>query len=166
IGKYPVTNEQYAQFIKETSHPVGLGMGWFGRTPLKDRLNQPVVGDSWQNAQAYCQWLSNTTGSTYRMPSEAEWEKLARGRYSRRYPWGDTWDAARCQHNQSKTTPVDTFPAGASPYGCLDMLGNCAEWTSTLWGTDPIAPAHRYPYVKDVREDAQAPGHRLYRGGS
>lgn len=166
IGKYPVTNEQYAQFIRETNHAAGLEMGWFGRTPPKDRLNHPVVGVSWYDAQAYCQWLSQTTGRAYRLPSEAEWEKAARGRDGRHYPWGDTWDAACCQHGQTKTAPVDAFPEGASPYGCLDMLGNCAEWTSTLWGTDPIEPAYRYPYVKDGREDAAASGHRLYRGGS
>lgn len=82
------------------------------------------------------------------------------------YPWGNEWDPTRCQHNQTGTASVTAHTAGASPYGCEDMLGNASEWTRTLWGPDPIQSAHPYPYKHDQREDITAPGHRLYRGGS
>ena len=166
LGKYPVTNGQYAEFVKQTNQVVSREMGWVGRTPPANQLNHPVVGVSWFEAQAYCQWLKQQTGRPYRLPSEAEWEKAARGKEGRLYPWGNGWQEGVCQYNQTGTAPVDAFPAGASPYGCLDMLGNAAEWTSTLWGTDPIQPGFPYPYQADGREDAAAKGHRLYRGGS
>lgn len=166
MGKYPVTNGQYAEFIKQTNQVVSREMGWFGRTPPVPQLNHPVVGISWHDAQAYCRWLKEQTGRAYRLPTEAEWEKAARGKDGRLYPWGNTWQDDACQHDQVGTAPVDAFPGGISPYGCLDMLGNASEWTSTLWGTDPTQPAFPYPYQVDGREDTAASGHRLYRGGS
>ena len=166
LGKYPVTNEQYAEFIRQTAHPVTREMGWFGRNPPKEQLNHPVVGVSWLDALAYCQWLASQTGRAYRLPSEAEWEKAAKGPDGWRYPWGNEWAEQHCHHSQSTTAPVDAYPDGVSPYGCHDMLGNCAEWTSTLWGMDPVKASYGYPYTKDQREDAAASGHRLYRGGS
>ncbi|MBP8000926.1 MAG: SUMF1/EgtB/PvdO family nonheme iron enzyme [Chloroflexi bacterium] len=166
LGKYPVTNEQYAEFIRQTNHPLAKETGWFGRTPPADKLTHPVVGVSWLDALTYCQWLSTVTGRAYRLPSEAEWEKAARGADGRLYPWGNEWDPTRCQHNQTGTASVTAHTAGASPYGCEDMLGNASEWTRTLWGPDPIQSAHPYPYKHDQREDITAPGHRLYRGGS
>ncbi len=169
IGKYPVTNEQYAEFVKQTKHPAPQKAGWFGKNPPKGKLDHPVVGVSWYDARTYCQWLSEKTGRTYRLPSEAEWEKAARGTDGRIYPWGDAWDAGRCNCSSGQTTPVTAYPAGQSPFGCCDMLGNVWEWTSTLWGTDWKNPDYSYPYrADDGREDLEADAtfHRLFRGGS
>lgn len=95
-----------------------------------------MVEISWGVAVAYCRWLAKATGRPYRLPSEAEWEKGARGTDGRIYPWGNLWDAKHCnsaEGGQGGTTPVDTYPAGASPYGLLDMAGNVWEWCSTIW---------------------------------
>lgn len=166
LGKYPVTNEQYGEFIRQTSHPVGREMGWFGRSPMPETIDHPVVGVSWHDAQAYCQWLRQVTGRPYRLPSEAEWEKAARGSDGRLYPWGNEWDDNCCHHSQNGTAPVQAYPSGVSPHGCYDMLGNASEWTNTLWGTDPAQPSYTYPYQVDEREAQESPGHRLFRGGT
>ncbi len=172
IGIYPVTNAQYAEFIKrEKQHEPPKKVGWFLREPPADKLDHPVVGVSWDDAQAYCRWLSQQTDCTYRLPSEAEWEKAARGEDGRRYPWGNEWHVGHCNEGSDETTPVTAYPAGVSPYGCYDMLGNTQEWTTTLWGSDPQACAFPYPYqATDGREDLTASHlhrvYRVYRGGS
>lgn len=168
IGKFPVTNEQYAEFIKQTKHPPPRVGGWFGKTPPKQKGDHPVVGVSWYDALAYCQWLSEQTGRAYRLPTEAEWEKAARGTEGRIYPWGDEGDPSRCNCDNSQTTPVAAYPAGRSPYGCYDMVGNVWEWTSTLWGPDWQTSDFDYPYrPDDGREDLSADPtvYRLFRGG-
>lgn len=169
IGKYPVTNEQYAEFAKQAKHSAPQKVGWFGQSPPKDKLDHPVVGVSWHDAIAYCQWLSEKTGRTYRLPTEAEWEKAARGTDGLIYPWGDEWQAGHCNCSGDQTTPVTAYPTGESPYGCYDMIGNVWEWTSTLWGKDWKNPDYTYPYqADDGREDLEADEifHRVFRGGS
>lgn len=171
IGRYPITNRQYGEFIKQ-ERQRDAPAGWFLRQPPKDKLEHPVVGVSWHDARVYCDWLSRTTGRRYRLPTEAEWEKAARGTDSRRYPWGDAWDAGRCQQGSANTVPVTAHPEGTSIYGCCDLLGNVQEWTSTLWGSEPDRPAFPYPYDSgDGREDPEADRqldrtYRIHRGGS
>lgn len=172
IGQYPVTNAQYAEFIKrQRQQEPPKKTGWFLREPPADKLDHPVVGVSWADAQAYCRWLKEQTDRTYRLPTEAEWEKAARGTDGRLYPWGNEWLPGRCNFGSDDTTPVTAFPEGVSPYGCYDTLGNVQEWTSTLWGSDPKENAFPYPYrASDGREEAN-PTHlhrvyRVYRGGS
>lgn len=118
IGKYPVTNAQYAAFTK-----IQIPSG---------KENHPVVNISWDVAVAFCEWLSQETGKQFRLPTEAEWEKAARGTDGRIYPWGNEWDAKRLNSSKSKiggTTPVGKYsPAGDSPYGLADMSGNVWEW--------------------------------------
>lgn len=172
IGQYPVTNTQYAEFIKrQRQQEPPKKTGWFLREPPADKLDHPVVGVSWADAQAYCRWLSDQTGRPYRLPTEAEWEKAARGTDGRLYPWGNEWLPGRCNFDSDDTTSVTAFSEGVSPYGCYDMLGNAQEWTSTLWGSDPKENVFSYPYrASDGREEAN-PTHfhrvyRVYRGGS
>jgi len=169
IGVHPITNEQYAEFISQTGYPAPKKVGWFGKKPSREKLDHPVVGVSWFDAVAYCRWLSEQTGHDYQLPSEAEWEKAARGDDGRLYPWGNEWDASRCNFQSDDTTSVTAHPAGESPYGCLDMAGNVWEWTSTLWGDDWQTPEFPYPYnASDGRDDLQAPNNinRIFRGGS
>jgi formylglycine-generating enzyme required for sulfatase activity len=132
-----------------------------------------VVNVSWHDARAYCQWLAVATGKAYRLPSESEWEKAARGGLriggednpypDRIYPWGDRWDEKQCnsiEDGPGHTTPVGQYsPRGDSPYGCVDMAGNVWEWCSSLRKPYPYDP-------KDGREDAKAAGFRMLRGGS
>ena len=111
---------------------------------------------------AYCRWLSEVTGMPYRLPSEAEWEKASRGKDGRIYPWGNEWDKSRCNSEEAYrggTTPVGAYPQGVSPYGLWDMAGNVREWTRSL--------PYVYPYdPRDGREDEDAKGGRVLRGGS
>jgi formylglycine-generating enzyme required for sulfatase activity len=121
-----------------------------------------VVNVAWHDAIAYCRWLSGKTGKTYRLSTEAEWEKAARGTDGREYPWGDKFDPSKCNTREGgvgTTTPVGTYPDGASPYGALDMAGNVWEWCQSLYKP--------YPYrLKDGCEDTEADGGRVFRGGS
>ena len=126
-----------------------------------DRL--PVVGVSWYEATAYCRWLGVETGRDFRMPTEAEWEKAARGDDGRTFPWGDRFDPDRCNVRASglgRTLPVGRLsPAGDSPYGCAGMVGNVSEWTATRY-----IP---YPYdAGDGRDDPAGKVERVTRGGS
>jgi len=170
IGKYPVTNAQYAAFVQATGHAPPRY--WTHGKPLKGEEDHPVVHISWYDAVAYCNWLSQVTGKSYRLPSEAEWEKAARGIDGRIYPWGDERpDEERCNFGPyvGGTTPVGRYsPQGDSPYGCADMAGNTCEWTRSLWGKDGQKPDFGYPYSPgDGREDlkASADVRRVVRGG-
>ena len=130
IGKYPVTNEQYAAFVKATRQAAP--QHWKNGQIPAGKENHPVVDVSWKDAVAFCRWLSQASGKTIRLPTEAEWEKAARGDDGRIYPWGDkppTKELCNFGGNVGDTTPVGQYPAGASPCGALDMAGNVWEWT-------------------------------------
>jgi formylglycine-generating enzyme required for sulfatase activity len=163
IAKTPVTNAQYAVFAKATDR----------RTPPAGKEHHPVVNVSWRDAMAYCQWLAEATGKAYRLPSEAEWEKAARGTDGRIWPWGnEPPDKNRCNfnHNVDDITPVGQYsPQGDSPYGCVDMAGNVWEWTLSLWGRNWEESDFKYPYdPTDGREDLKASNDilRVLRGGA
>jgi formylglycine-generating enzyme required for sulfatase activity len=158
IARSPITNAQYAAFVAATGHRVpevdaatwrGYGLihpyqrtrrhAWAGGVTPPGRGGHPVVLVSQGDARAYADWLSEISGRRWRLPSEAEWEKAARGAGGRRFPWGRTWDPARLNsHDRGPfdTTPVGAYPAGASPYGLLDAAGQVFEWTAT-----PVAGA-------------------------
>ena len=181
IGKNPITNAQFRQFVDSdgyTNQAYWTPAGWQWRKSEKlvkplywndakwNGADYPVVGVSWFEAVAYCRWLSKQTGIVFRLPSEAEWEKAARGSDGRIYPWGNTWDEKRANSSElglQKTTPVGSYPTGASPYGALDMAGNVWEWCATQW-------CKAYPYqIEDEWQaayvEAAAP-YRVFRGGS
>lgn len=133
MGKEPVTNAQYAEFIKHNpKHTTPTKPDWFIRNPPEGKEEHPVVSVSWHDANAYCEWLSEKTARVYRLPSEEEWEKAARGSDGRRYPWGNEWIDGMANVESKDTTPVSEHEAGASPDGCVDMLGNVQEWTRTI----------------------------------
>jgi iron(II)-dependent oxidoreductase len=144
-------------------------MGWDGQRVPKDRENHPVTGVTWYEALAYCQWLSEKTERSYTLPNEAQWEKACRGGKQSTYPWGDEFDAVRCNHRRPTLAPVGAYPA-QNEYGCFDFVGNVRQWTCTLWGEKRIAPDPKfaYPWKADRRNDLNASRQvrRVVRGGS
>lgn len=151
IGRYPLTNGQWREFVaaggyrerrwwNEAGWRERLANNWEGAAEPDDFRfngpNQPVVGVSWHEGQAFCRWLSDLLGRQVALPSEAQWEKAARSSDGRRYPWGGQRAISRANTISSgvgATTPVGCYPNGASPYGALDMAGNVWEWTSNSW---------------------------------
>ncbi len=149
LGRTLVTNALYAVFQQATGGHTPIV--WGGSLP-EQLAYHPVVDVSWHDAQALCAWLRDETGQGFRLPTEAEWEKAARGVDGRTFPWGNTFDVACCNVKETglaHTTPVEGFAAGASPYGVLDMAGNVWEWTQSLQ-----AP---YPYTAADGRNDQAP---------
>jgi formylglycine-generating enzyme required for sulfatase activity len=165
IARYPVTVAEYACFARAgRREPIrwesaGQRLDW--QTQLA-RPDHPVVCVTWHDALAYAAWLSALTGQRWRLPTEAEWEKAARWeaqtQKSLAYPWGETFDAARCNCATAigQTTAVGSYPAGASPCGALDLAGNVWEWTSNL-ASDSVA---------DATPDAEPTEIAMLRGGS
>ena len=160
ISRVPITNAQYQLFVQATQQH--LPKSWNGKRAPRGKEIHPVVDVGWHDALAYCLWLSEVIGKVITLPSEAEWEKAARGHEdARTFPWGNTFDAVRCNVDGAfgGTTPVGIFLNGASPYGCLDMAGNVWEWTRSHY-----AP---YPYqANDGRENLEGSDARVVRGGS
>jgi formylglycine-generating enzyme required for sulfatase activity len=191
IGRTEVTNAQYRAFVEGGGYADPswwTEAGWQWRTltgftqpdcwddPALNQPDQPVVCASWYEAVAYARWLSQRTGREFRLPTEAEWEKAARGSDGRVYPWGE--GAANGLHanlcdaictnsprdagiydGYELTAPVGSFPVGTSAYGVQDMAGNAFEWTASEWRV--------YPYVAaDGRESTDGIAARVLRGGS
>jgi formylglycine-generating enzyme required for sulfatase activity len=128
IGKYPVTVAQYLTFVEDGTAPDREPANW---QEQQDHPNWPVVSVTWHQADAYCKWAG------YRLPTEEEWERAARGRTGSKYPWGnDDIDPSRANYADSSIghpTPVGLYPSGASAEGALDLIGNVVEWTSSEW---------------------------------
>jgi formylglycine-generating enzyme required for sulfatase activity len=174
--------------------PKRRGEPMYWRDIRFNRPNQPVVGVTWFEAAAYAHWLTQrlqipdcglqiwrngqseplnlqTSNLEFRLPTEAEWEKAARGTDSRTWPWGNEWDETAANTAESRgewtTTPVGLYPGGVSPWGALDMVGNVWEWTSTRWGNNWQKPDYGPPYrPDDGREYPEGKALRVLRGGS
>ncbi len=182
LGKYPVTYAEYARFIEAGGYQdksFWTEAGWIevGQKQNEPRYwqdarfnkpNQPVIGLSWYECVAYCRWLSAESGKLYRLPTEAEWEKGAKGVDGRVYPWGNEFEAsrlnARAGDQQVCTiTPVGIYPTGVSPFGLFDCAGNVWEWCATRW---------KKPLPYDVNQDEwqadylEGQNLRVLRGGS
>ncbi len=178
IGLYPVTNREFAAFIEATGKVIP-SLGWPGQRPTPEQAELPVTGVNWYLALDYCAWLSEQSGRAYTLPTEAEWEKAARGTDGRRYPWGNDWQERRANADPARITPVNHFPA-QSVYGCYDLVGNGREWTCSLWGSPPRQPEVRFGYPQTAGQNDLAwrldhPRHnlaansqvrRVYRGGT
>ena len=196
IGKYEVTNEEYKEFINNKGYetdrywpPVIKGKWtrpyyWtdseFRGGGIEGNGSFPVVGISWYEAKAYCLWLSDYTGEKYRLPTEAEWEKAARGGDSRTYPWGNKINASRANYAGSRDpfenlrgyglTPAGFYDGGIhrdfitnsneSPCGACDMAGNVWEYCGD-WYSDTYYAASRY----DNPTGPETGGNCVVRGG-
>lgn len=144
IGKYPVTKAQFGAFVAATKYRCDDK----AIADLRSKADHPVTHVSWDDAVAFCAWAGKATGFSIRLPTEAEWEKAARGTDGREYPWGNEKpDDSRCRYGKwtAGTTPVGSFsPRGDSPYGAVDMAGNvwewCADWyDSSFYKASPSA---------------------------
>ncbi len=136
ISKYEVTNELYNKFLDDNP---GYERPAYWHVPDFNGKNQPVVGVNWNDAIAYCNWLSEKTNKKYRLPTEAEWEKAARGTDGRIYPWGNSEpdiQKANFMDQNHKTVSVRNNPLGASPFGLMHMAGNVWEWCSDWYDED------------------------------
>ena len=197
MARYPVTTAQYRTFVEQSGY----------QTQDKDSLdgtpNHPVVNVTWYDTLEYCNWLTKQLGDVsverlkqartagqkafwqgiaehklrVMLPSEAEWEKAARGTNGVIYPWGDKFDPDQLNSSESEIgslSAVGIFPVGASPYGVLDLSGNVWEWTRSVIRLrkekgDEVIKEYNYPYVaNDGREDLKANSNssRVLRGGS
>jgi formylglycine-generating enzyme required for sulfatase activity len=143
IMRYPVTNAQYLQFVQATGYRAPNS--WADRGYLSDLADHPVTGITLLDASRFCLWAASLTGLPIRLPSEPEWEKAARGIDGRIYPWGNKWEAGRCNSKEAGTngtSPVGKFsPQGDSPYGIAEMGGNVQEWIVSRYGPYPYDPA-------------------------
>ena len=188
IGRFPVTHDEYARFVRATGHPSPSIRGlplitaggrdslfkelaapyvWDAENPPAGHGSHPVVLVRYDDALAYCQWLSVALDRVVRLPTEAEWEKAARsGADGLRYPWGNDIDASRCNFlvdpavkRQRGTRPTGTYPPNA--YGLCDVVGNVWEWVSDWY--------HREYYSAGDSQDPRGPESgdmRIVRGGS
>jgi formylglycine-generating enzyme required for sulfatase activity len=188
IGRFAVTHDEYARFVRATGHPapavralplitagghedsfkeLASRYGWTSEAPPDGYGSHPVVLVGYEDAQAYCRWLSRELNRRVRLPTEAEWEKAARGGHDGlRYPWGDDLDRLRCNYlvdpgakHQRGTRPTGTYEPNG--YGLYDMAGNVWEWVSDWYASE-------YYAVSEPR-DPQGPASgtmRVVRGGS
>jgi len=190
IAKYEMTNGEWKKFLSDPAYsnpkfwpgertvPRDRNPYWNdpanhgGGTPGND--DYPALSVDWDSAVAYCNWLSSKTGKKYRLPTEAEWEKAARGTDQRRYPWGNEIDPTYANYvNERRTNtlaPVGYYDGGmhgqrqthsnASPYGLYDMAGNVLEWCADWYSRDYYQVSPR----KNPKGPAEG-AYRVLRGG-
>ena len=152
IGRTPVTNQQYRSFVAATRHPAPSN--WPGGAIPAGRELHPVTYVDFDDAAAFCRYVGG------RLPTEAEWERAARGDDGRTWPWGEAEPhAGRARFGTTDTSPVGLHPLGESPFGALDLAGNAWEWTASAF--------RPYPYeAGDGRENPTSPEPRVVRGGA
>lgn len=151
IGKFEVTNAEYLAFVSETKRTAPIAWG-DGVTRYPEGFDAfPVSTVSWEDAAAYCQWRSKKDGKKFRLPTEKEWEKAARGSDGRTYPWGDLFEPTRAcfgrDANKEAPALVGQFKTGKSVYWCQDMAGNVWEWTADQY-MNPADPNARLRVIR------------------
>ena len=162
IARFPVTNQEYGDFLLATGYPE-LPASWSFRRFPRERANHPVYGVSPRTCDLYAEWLSVRTGRKLRLPTEAEWEYAAAGPAGLEFPWGLAFDATRCNCCETgifETTPVGMFPDGVSPFGVHDMAGNVEEYVAENYAAYPGGP------VIDDHLSQIHGTYRVARGGS
>jgi formylglycine-generating enzyme required for sulfatase activity len=203
LGKYPITVGQFRKFIEETGYVSDAEKGkgswqfWEGewivrldgnwKNPYFEQgEDHPVVSVSWNDAMAYCHWLSKKTGLDFKLPTAAQWEKGARGMDGRKFPWGNQkpdgtkanyadinyWNKYKNARQPDKnindgyteTSPVGSYPGGSSPYGLLDMAGNVWEWCHDVYQADYYT-ASPYKNPLGPPDTDEADQERINRGG-
>ena len=154
LGLYCVTNRQYGKFVEETGHRAPDNNRW----EQADLADHPVTDVSWDDATAYAEWAGCT------LPTEAQWEKAARGPQGFIYPWGNEWKQSKCRNNENKgsgqTCRVYDYPEGVSGYGTYNQSGNVWEWCADWYDEDY--------YGKSPGENPSGPeggSRRVSRGG-
>jgi formylglycine-generating enzyme required for sulfatase activity len=131
MDTYPVTNRQYEAFLAASRYipkdSTNFLKHWVEGRPTKGKENHPVVNVSLDDAKAYARW------SGERLPTETEWQYAAQGTDTRKYPWGNQFDSTKCNASLGRTTPVDQFPSGKSPFGVMDLVGNVWQLTNDVY---------------------------------
>ena len=175
ISLKPVQNGQYMQFIKVTGAKEPAH--WKTNAPLGENQFQPVCFVSWHDAMDYCKWLSDKEEKEYSLPTEAQWEKAARGGIwldgdnekkitnpipERIFPCGNDINPENGNFNGliGKTTPAGSFKGGLSPYGCVDMSGNVSEWCLDTYKPDS------HLTIDPINPIAKGEGKKVLKGGS
>jgi formylglycine-generating enzyme required for sulfatase activity len=168
IGRYPITNAQYAKYARATSQPF---------MPPEEKDQHPVVDVTWEAALEFCKWATRVSVAVLppewilRLPTEAEWEKAARGCDGRVYPWGNEWEHGRANTygvSRPDTTPVGMYsPQGDSPYGAADMCGNVWEWCLDWYDEKKYRRRQKIVARDPCNANARGPsGERVVRGGA
>lgn len=159
MDKYEVTNRQYKVFLDASGHPPPVDpnggiYSWKGDAPPRGQEDLPVTYVSWHDADAYCRWAGK------RLPTEAEWEKAARGTDGRQWPWGNDFRKEACNTKYTgsgKILPAGSIPEDRSPYGVHDLCGNVSEWTESWYLPYPGSTLNRESFGET---------HKVVRGGS
>lgn len=151
MDTYEVSNKDYGEFVKAKGHPAPA----YWDDPRLNKPVQPVVGVNWNEAKSFCEYRGK------RLPTEAEWEKAARGPNANLYPWGNDFDPTKVNYskNHDATMPVDSYPEGASYYGAYHMAGNVFEWVSDWY--DP-----RYYGKLETMVNPTGPAKPIWLGGT
>jgi len=162
MAKYPVTNQEYLEFLQDTGSTEIPTTWQFGQF-MSSVANHPVYTIASEACVDYAKWLSDKTGRKFRLPTEAEWEYVAGGPNGLEFPWGNTYEKDHCNTVESgifQSTPIGIFPKGASPFGCLDMAGNIEEYVSDFYSA--------YDGGDMIMDDLTLTGttYRVARGGS
>lgn len=163
---YPVTNDQFLRFLRTTRYQpkdtTNFLRHWINGLPPRGSDNHPVVFVTLDDARAYAKWAGK------RLPTEREWQYAAQGSDGRKYPWGNEFDSTKCNNGLGRTTAVDAFPSGKSPFGVMDLIGNVWQLTNDVYdngsyyfgmirGGSHYSPTSSFWYVRGGPQPADNP---------